>query len=295
MKILIPIDQSQYSQVALEFIRSRCANFGSNAEVLVVHVHPLSLFDSLIGRGKADETYREEAMELLEPAVTKLKEAGIQAKPVFAMGNVPQTINQIAEEENVDLIVMGSQGTSAVQGIIFGSVTNSLLALTYKPMLVLHDKPISFRDSPYIGIATDGSPYAESAVQFIADNMKLFGGVPRVYLINVVERPAPGQAYHPLEREEAQEHKEFMSEIFESAEARLKEHGAECVRIRLTGDEPGDVLAEFAEKEDLDLVVIGTRGKGVFRSSVMGSTATRFAAVSDRPQLIVQTDEDKIA
>lgn len=292
MKILVPIDQSQYSQVALEFIRAKGANFGAHAEVIVINVHPVSFFDTLIGHGKADETFREEAMEFLVPAVEKLRAAGINARAVYESGsNIAKVIDEVAEKEKVDMIVMGAQGMSSVQGIIFGSVTNSLLATTYEPMLVLHDKPVSFRDSPYIGIAVDGSPYADSAVDFVAKHMNMFGGVPRIYFINVVERPAPGQAYRPLEKEEAAEHKEFMGEVFEGAEEKLRAAGAECVRIKLTGDEPGDALAAFAEKEDLDLVVIGTRGLGAFQATVMGSTSTRFAAMSDRPQLIIQTDE----
>ncbi len=294
MKILIPIDDSKYSKAALKFIATRSANFGKDAEFIIVNIHPVSFIDSLLGGAKAEETFREEAEEILKPAVEQLTQANLNARSIFKTGSVADTINKIAEEENVDMIVMGSQGTSSIQGIIFGSVTNSLLAITYKPMLVLHEKMVDLKDSCYIGVADDGSDYADNAVRFLAKNMSMFGGTPRVYLINVVERPAPGASDYELEREAAEEHKEFVGEVFDEDEKMLRNSGAECRRVKLVGDDPGDAIAEFAEKEDLDLIVIGTRGKGSFHATVMGSTATRVAAVSDRPQLIIQTDEDKL-
>lgn len=294
MKILIPIDQSVYSKVALQFICGRCANFGKDSHFYVIHIRPQTFLGSLFERKGIEEALEEEAMDLLNPAVKQLQDAGLQAEAIYDVGNVPQLIDDYAEKHDVDLIVMGSQGTSSVQGIIFGSVTNSLLALTYKPMLVLRDKAINFKDSPYIGLTVDGSMYSQTATDYLIKHMGFFGGKPRVYLMNVVERPAPGRDY-PLEEQAREEHKENIGEIFDEAEAKLIKAGAECRKDILTGNEPGDAIAKFADKEDLDLIVIGTRGRGAIQSSLLGSTSSRIAAVSDRPLLIVQTDEDAVA
>ena len=50
----------------------------------------------------------------------------------------------------------------------------------------------------------------------------------------------------------------------------------------------GDEIAAFAKKKRLDLVVMGSHGYGAFKAAVMGSVATRVAATSDVPLLLVR-------
>ncbi len=294
MKYLIPIDSSQYSETAIEFVAQRSANFGQDSEFLVVHVQPISLMSYIFRQTQAQKALEEEAMEILQPAVRKLREAGLNARAIYETGGIAETINHIAEKHDVDLIIMGSKGTSSIEGIIFGSVTNKLLAITYKPMLILHDKPVKLNDEPYIGIADDGSIYAEHAVEFVGEHASLFGKNPKIFLINVEEKPAPHSHEYALEREAAKERKVELGELFEHAEHLLEKTGAETERIKLVSDDPGKAIANFADKDDLDLIVIGTRGQGAFRASVMGSTATRLTALSERPLLIIQTDEEEM-
>ena len=49
-------------------------------------------------------------------------------------------------------------------------------------------------------------------------------------------------------------------------------------------------IAAFAKNEGLDLIVMGTRGYGAFKAAVLGSTATRIAAISDTPLLVIQAN-----
>ena len=41
-------------------------------------------------------------------------------------------------------------------------------------------------------------------------------------------------------------------------------------------------------KKNLDLIVMGSHGYGRFKAAVMGSTATRIAAMGDVPLLIIR-------
>ena len=50
----------------------------------------------------------------------------------------------------------------------------------------------------------------------------------------------------------------------------------------------GDVIAEHAEEEKYDMIVMGSHGYGRFKAAVMGSTATRIAATGDVPLLIIR-------
>ena len=52
-------------------------------------------------------------------------------------GNPHQAINRIATEEDVSLIIMGSQGKGFVKGIIGGSVSQRVVERSEKPVLVV--------------------------------------------------------------------------------------------------------------------------------------------------------------
>ena len=67
---------------------------------------------------------------------------------------------------------------------------------------------------------------------------------------------------------------------FENAKYATKE-------VCLVGN-PGDEIAAYAKKAGLDLIVMGTRGYGAFKAAVLGSTATRIAAISETPLLVIQ-------
>lgn len=73
----------------------------------------------------------------------------------------------------------------------------------------------------------------------------------------------------------------------EGAQELEKAYGIK-VRTQLSVGHPVQQIMEFAEQTDADLLVIGTRGAGLFRGAVVGSTAERIANRSFRPVLLVR-------
>ena len=63
--------------------------------------------------------------------------------------------------------------------------------------------------------------------------------------------------------------------------------GVTAAEVCLAGN-PGDELAAFAKKKKLDVLVMGSHGYGAFKAAVMGSVATRVAATSEVPLLLVR-------
>ena len=255
MKILVPIDGSEFSKHSIEFVTSRATLLGHNPEIELLSVQaPVPARASkLIGNGSLSGYYDEEANVILEPAIEALKAAGVKATARYAVGEAAPTIAKVAEESGADLIIMGSHGRSALKGLLLGSVTNSVLALCDKPVLILRNKPAPTNDSLKVGVAIDGSKYGEAAVEHILKNHDIFGDHPTFYLMNVVSDYAG------------------------------------VVMPDMAGN-PGDEIAAFAKNEGLDLIVMGTRGYGAFKAAVLGSTATRIAAISDTPLLVIQAN-----
>lgn len=50
---------------------------------------------------------------------------------------------------------------------------------------------------------------------------------------------------------------------------------------------PGDRLADLADDEAADLIVVGSRGRGVLKAALLGSVSTALIGVARRPVLVV--------
>jgi len=50
---------------------------------------------------------------------------------------------------------------------------------------------------------------------------------------------------------------------------------------------PADCLANVADDEDAELIVVGSRGRGPFKAALLGSVSTALIGVARRPVLVV--------
>jgi nucleotide-binding universal stress UspA family protein len=77
----------------------------------------------------------------------------------------------------------------------------------------------------------------------------------------------------------------------EAAEA-LLEHVVDAAGLpdadrRVVVGTPADALADLADEEHADLIVVGSRGRGAFKSAFLGSVSNSLLGVARRPVLIV--------
>lgn len=78
-----------------------------------------------------------EARSSVAQAETMLRERGIAVRSVVLLGQPAEEIIDFARDENVDLIVMCSHGTSGLGRWVFGSVTEKVLRGAETPVLVI--------------------------------------------------------------------------------------------------------------------------------------------------------------
>lgn len=297
MKILVPIDGSSYSQNSLEFLVSRKELLNKDAEIeLLVVLDPLpSRAARLVGRDSLVHFYEEESDKILKPARKFLKKFNVQAKESFTVGDPSEKIADEAERLGVDLIIMGSRGRTALAGLFLGSVTNGVLARCKTPILILRGKTAPEADAIRVGIAVDGSKYGLAAVKYLLRNLALFGTNSKFYLINVASDYAgtvmpdmAGMALPALSESEVLElQKKEFTEAVDPLRPLFAKAGITPKDVCLVGN-PGDEIAAFAKKKDLDIIVMGSHGYGRFKSAVMGSTAMRIAARGKVPILLIR-------
>ena len=248
----------------------------------------------VVGSDVVASYYTEEAEKALKPARTRLQKAGFEPTVRFAVGNPADEISAAATKDDVDLLVMGSHGHSALRGLLVGSVTHAVLAQTTTPILILRHRETPAADSLKLGIAVDGSKFGREAVKYVIRHRGLFGARPQITLIHVVADFAgalmPDMAGIALPAYSEQDIRAMQKKAFEAAVGPVRKlfdkAGLKAAEVCLAGN-PGDEIAAYAKKK-LDLLVMGSHGYGAFKAAVMGSVATRVAHSSDVPLLLVR-------
>lgn len=300
MKILIPVDGSDQSNAALDFVASRSTLIGKDPEVHLLNVQPTlsARVVRAIGREEAKAYQRAQADDVLRPAMARLKRADIPAKASYVLGNRSDAIGAVAQRGGSDLIVMGSRGHSGLKGLLFGSMTNAVLAGCTKPLLILRNARAHQRDSLSVGIAVDGSRYGQAAVRWAIKHRDLFGAQPRIELIHVIDSeqsappPIDGLAYRaiPVYRVAADGHAlaPQFAKVMAGALKLFAMAGLQATAAPLLGARAGDAIAAYSRKRQLDVLVMGSHGQGAFKSLVLGSVAMRVAARSDKPLLLIR-------
>ena len=135
-------------------------------------------------------------------------------------------------------------------------------------------------------VGVDGSEASMKAAQLAAEIAIRFGA--RVTLAYVVPRLLlPPDAYGLTVADVEQEHRVFGEKLLAHALTRLGESGVQVDTVVLSGP-PAEGLAESAQAVDVDLVVVGSRGRGAVARMLLGSVTDRLVHICPKPVLVVR-------
>ncbi|RCK77939.1 MAG: hypothetical protein OZSIB_1977 [Candidatus Ozemobacter sibiricus] len=124
-RILAAYDSSEQALKAFQFALDLAAKFQAELLVLAVARPPEPAEDVEIGAvlDTAREFYREHFQMLREVAAAQ----NLTIDPTIRVGHPADQILRMAEEEQVDLIVMGHRGKNFVERWLMGSVSDRVL------------------------------------------------------------------------------------------------------------------------------------------------------------------------
>jgi len=134
VKLLIPIDGSKASLNAFEKAVEIAKNYHFDMKVIsVVSIRAISddraeLVDLMINDMNAK----------MEELIKNTDLTGINVKTEVIYGEAYTAILEVAEKDNVDLIVIGNRGQSRIERFFLGSVANRVIAEAKCPVLVIH-------------------------------------------------------------------------------------------------------------------------------------------------------------
>lgn len=140
MKILMAVDGSAYSLKAVDFLALHLKWFKDPVELHLLHVKlpiPPGHARAVSGKEAVQRYYREESEAALAPTQEAPRTHGIPFQSAFRVGGMGEEIRAYAEENAMDLIVMGSHGHGALKNLVLGSVAAKVLASTKLPVLIV--------------------------------------------------------------------------------------------------------------------------------------------------------------
>jgi nucleotide-binding universal stress UspA family protein len=155
-KILIPTDFSTVANNALQYAIQLAKK--TNASIHLLHVNNIPIMDASFPN-EVYQTYTAEIEDFAKNSFENLEnlylnKSNLQFDKHTAYGFVNDEIQEFANNNNIDLIVLGTTGASGIQEILIGSNAASVVAKAEIPVLVI--PPTStFADIKKIVYASD--------------------------------------------------------------------------------------------------------------------------------------------
>ncbi len=203
---------------------------------------------------------RKRGQAIIEDASERIGAEGVEVTGRLRIGDLLEALGEA--EEGADLVIVGKRGEGAdFASMHLGSNLERAVRSSDKPVLVASR---AFQPVKKLLVAFDGGASALKAVEHIARS-ELFAGL-AIHLLTV-----------------GADTKEAKRSI-EGAAALLKEAGYE-VTTEIIAGQPEQVIAERAEAQDFDLLIMGAYGHSRIRNLFIGSTTTEMIRACKVPAL----------
>lgn len=212
-----------------------------------------------------------------------LADVKIPAVTHVASGNPSPVLHSVAEQNNCDLIIMGTARNDAFRGLPLGGTTKRLMKTFATPVLVVQDRPASaYRN---ILVATDRSLGPREALLAAAT---LFPKA-HITLFNAHDLPAASNL-GPNERAKNDMNLQsaMLAEVI--ADPRVSTDLAARLKLVVETGAVERLLSEYAQDNAVDLTVVRSHGHGTIFEAVIGSTEGKLLDSHAGDLLIVSSD-----
>ena len=132
-KILVGFDGSEGSDMALNKAMSLIDEYG---ELILLAVVP-NPSDKTFLDIEMYKNMKKKAESLISDAITDIGSHEYKITGMVEEGDAAAIIIDVANRLDVDLIVLGSRGTSAIGRYLLGSVANKVVQYAHKPVMLV--------------------------------------------------------------------------------------------------------------------------------------------------------------
>ena len=276
-RIVVGVDGSAHARQALRFALAEAALRGARVVVVGSWAIP-PLAATGVGMIPAFDLLRTEladsASEVLSRELAEVADvaAGVEVEQHLAQGDAAGVLVEAAA--GAELLVVGSRGRGGVTGTLLGSVSRACLHHAPCPVAVVHDAGPTERSRIVVGV--DGSPGASAALEWACAEARLRDV--GVYAVCAYDEP---WGIASLGMSSAAAVAELRTALAADAEGALDAAQATAPEgVGVTGEAvqgaAGPTLVSASDGSAL--LVVGSRGRGGFKSLLLGSVSQYCAA-----------------
>lgn len=294
IKILIAIDDFT---AAGNIIKTSCSFFNKeNSEITLINVSNIISAENEL-YNLAPKEYIEHTSE--KSNIYEIEEyfntEGFLYKGFIQKEGIPaKVIIDTVNKEGYDLVVVGSHNKGNLERFLLGSVSHKV-SLHSKSSVLIVKNPFTEKDlSPEktfkVLFAVDNSEFHNKMIEKIAHlidikraKFNVLNVTPDLYSL------IPPDAYIYTDVEKIKEATEKVSKdtINNVSLNLMKRHGIVEKKYHIEGDAAETIMNE-AQKEKVDLTVVGSRGKTAFSGWLLGSVSSKISAYSEKIILILK-------
>lgn len=276
IRILVPYDFSPSADHALDFAISMNQNY-PNLEILVLHVieTPLATGIGAMGGGLdpipdfENQVFFLELIEnrkkQFEELRSKYAESEFNLATKIEIGNIYRNISDTIAKEKMDLVVMGSKGSSGLDEILIGSNTEKVVRTATCPVITVKEKT----DASQLKKVVFASDFRQADHEVAGRFKKMQHLFDAEFYFVFVNTPGSFETS-----------RESMNRIRTFVNTHKFEHVKAEIYNSLSEEEG---IIQFAEDIDADMIAITTHGRSGLLHLFTGSIAEDVVNHSKRP------------
>lgn len=278
-KILVPVDYSPQSLIALEQAANLAKVF--DAEITILKVAETSGFSTFFSSKHVDEFTSALEVQLKDFAADNQKKTGVKMTPVVKKGKVYTEIVETAEEIKATFIVMGTSGSESGIKRFIGSNALRVVRESHIPVLTIKGQHHR-KGCQNIILPLDLTKETKEKVGRAIEFAKRFGSTIRVVSVLFTSDEF---IVNRLTRQ--------LDQVKKYIEKSSVECSAEIIKSTKGSESLADVIIDYANKAKGDLVIIMTQQETDYTDYFIGSSAQEVINHSDIPVLSIIPNQSK--
>ncbi len=244
-------------------------------------------------------TYAASAFEeSLQEQKDILEKQGFKVQARSVTNPISSELNKIAEEEDYSLIVLGAQKHSAIGEIFFGGLAYDVIHHSQKPALLIRlmnapkgdssfVKALSCDIENHILFVTDFSENAHNAFSHLLEMVSK--GAKKITLLHVQDK----SHIDPHLSGRLDEFNEIdNNRLLELKKELLKNNNIQ-IDLKLAYGSPSVEILRLIKELDVQLVVMGSQGRGYVKELFLGSVSNNVARNADASVLLIPAKREK--
>ena len=285
--IAVLLDGSSYAAQAIPLAEMFCERSGATLFLLSsVKDHTKAFRDRYAETEQVRTLY-------LEKVAKDLRSRDVTVEIAVRPGFITEATKSLVDDEGIDLVIISDRGKSASKNWETGGASVKLMSTVQVPVIIVptvpKGEPLPEARITRLMVGLDGSIRSEAALPYAREIARLTDAELVLLTVPAVPETAKYRAAAGVVEKVRAEAVNEMGSFLEAVAQSLRGEGLQ-VRTSVVGVQPARTIVAEAEKQDVDLILLTSRGRGGVDLLFTGSVAERVVDQSDLPVLMVPTN-----